>query len=231
MFEKYLCENGRYEFSPKGEVSALDEAKRELRQSQLDMRQGLVDDMLSELCMLWGTERLLANPKLHPIHENVGTSENPKWVRVDPKTPESDANDAHRYNQAVAIPAFISVLAAQLVAYYDLRISDGLLRRLELHYPKWITDACKGYETDKCTTEVKAAKDHFRTKYDGEFKNVDNFFEMLETIKAKELKRYYYDRLIDKQRYSFKEFFNDCANIVPKRKGESGWNYDAAIKY
>jgi hypothetical protein len=234
MFEEYLCEeNGRYDFFPKNKQSALDEVKRGLRQSQKDMRQCFVDDVMGELCMLWGEERRATNPKLHPIHENVGTKEKPKWVRVDPETPESNINDAHRYNQAVAIPAFITILAGQIGEYYHFQISDSLLKRLESRYPKWITEACKASETDVDSQDIREAKESFRNKYKGAFDNFDYFFETLKTIKAKELKQFYYGRIPQLSMCNFKDFFADCSKIVPQReeRKEKGWNYEAGIKY
>lgn len=52
---------------------------------------------------------------------------------------------------------------------------------------------------------------------------------MLPTIKPKEVKKYFDERHI-LTKCSFKEFWGMCADVVPQRQGDRGWNYENARK-
>ena len=73
------------------------------------------------------------------------------------------------------------------------------------------------------------AETDFRLKYDRYIDDMDTFLVSLKNKKGKALKAFY-DKHI-KPIVTFKEFFADCAAIVPERKGERGWNYEAIKKY
>ena len=88
----------------------------------------------------------------------------------------------------------------------------------------------EGEDTDTENSQVSQAKAAFRLKYDGYINNMDIFFVSLKTIKGKELKAIF-DKAFAKSNVAFKNFFADCAAIVPERKGERGWNYEAIKKY
>lgn len=75
-----------------------------------------------------------------------------------------------------------------------------------------------------------SAKETFRLKYGAYFENVETFLESLKEIKGKELKAVF-NRQFGKSNISLKDFFADCETIVPERKGEKGWNYEAVKKY
>lgn len=85
-------------------------------------------------------------------------------------------------------------------------------------------------DTDTENSQESKEKAAFRLKYDGYINNMDIFFVSLKTIKGKELKAIF-DKSFAKSNVAFKNFFADCAAIVPERKGERGWNYEAIKKY
>ena len=85
-------------------------------------------------------------------------------------------------------------------------------------------------DTDTENSQESQEKAAFRLKYDRYISNIDTFFVSLKTIKGKELKAIF-DNLFAKSNVAFKNFFADCAAIVPERKGERGWNYEAIKKY
>lgn len=85
-------------------------------------------------------------------------------------------------------------------------------------------------DTDTENSQEGKEKAAFRLKYDGYINNMDIFFVSLKTIKGKELKAIF-DKSFAKSNVAFKNFFADCAAIVPERKGERGWNYEAIKKY
>lgn len=78
-------------------------------------------------------------------------------------------------------------------------------------------------DKEKDTPQVLQAKKDFRLKYDGYFDDIETFFELLKTIKARPLKTIYEKNKLAKVS-GIKEFFNACKEIVPERKGERGWN-------
>lgn len=78
---------------------------------------------------------------------------------------------------------------------------------------------------EKDTPQVLQAKEAFRLKYDGYFDDIEAFFELLKTIKARELKSIYDNKKLGKV-LDKTAFFNACKEIVPERKGERGWSYD-----
>lgn len=83
-------------------------------------------------------------------------------------------------------------------------------------------------ENDK--EEIEQAKEAFRMKYGGRFDNIDSFFNSLPSIRGKGLKAIF-DKRFAKDNVTFKDFFKDCCRIVPWRRDERGWNYDAIKKY
>lgn len=83
---------------------------------------------------------------------------------------------------------------------------------------------------EKDTSQVFQAKKAFHLKYDGYFDDIETFFELLNTIKGKELKAIF-DKRFAKSDVTLKAFFKDCQMIVPERNTESGWNYEAIKKY
>lgn len=83
---------------------------------------------------------------------------------------------------------------------------------------------------EKDTSQVFQAKKAFRLKYDGYFDDIETFFELLNSIKGKELKAIF-DKRFAKSDVTLKAFFKDCQTIVPERNTESGWNYEAIRKY
>lgn len=85
-------------------------------------------------------------------------------------------------------------------------------------------------DTDTENSQESKEKAAFRLKYDRYINNMDTFFVSLKTIKGRELKAIF-DKLFAKSNVAFKNFFADCAAIVPERKGERGWNYEAIKKY
>lgn len=85
-------------------------------------------------------------------------------------------------------------------------------------------------DTDTENSQESKEKAVFCLKYDGYIDNMDIFFVSLKTIKGKELKAIF-DKSFAKSNVAFKDFFADCAAIVPERKGERGWNYEAIKKY
>lgn len=85
-------------------------------------------------------------------------------------------------------------------------------------------------DTDTENSQESKEKAAFRLKYDEYINNMDIFFVSLKTIKGKELKAIF-DKSFAKSNVAFKDFFADCAAIVPERKGERGWNYEAIKKY
>lgn len=85
-------------------------------------------------------------------------------------------------------------------------------------------------DKEKDTPQVLQAKKAFRLKYDGYFDDIETFFELLNTIKGKELKAIF-DKRFAKSDVTLKAFFKDCQTIVPERNTESGWNYEAIKKY
>lgn len=40
-----------------------------------------------------------------------------------------------------------------------------------------------------------------------------------------------FNKFFAKSDVTLKDFFADCETIVPERKGERGWNYEAIKKY
>ena len=76
------------------------------------------------------------------------------------------------------------------------------------------------------------AKAAFRLKYGECIDDMDAFFERLKTMSGRELVKTYYEKHFAKIAKNFKQFFNnEIQAIVPGRKGERGWNYEALIKY
>lgn len=86
-----------------------------------------------------------------------------------------------------------------------------------------------GVITDTENSQESQEKAIFRLKYDRYIKDIDTFFVSLKTIKGKQLKAIF-DKSFAKSDVTFKNFFADCAAIVPERKGR-GWNYDAIRKH
>lgn len=85
-------------------------------------------------------------------------------------------------------------------------------------------------DTDTENFQESREKAAFRLKYDRYINDIDTFFASLKTIKGKELKAIF-DKSFAKSNVAFKMLFADCAAIVPERKGERGWNYEAIKKY
>lgn len=85
-------------------------------------------------------------------------------------------------------------------------------------------------DTDtKNSQESQATKD-FRLKYGDCIDDMDAFLERLKRMNGRELK-IYYEKYFAKRAESFSQFFKEIQAIVPERKGEKGWNYEALIKY
>ncbi len=74
------------------------------------------------------------------------------------------------------------------------------------------------------------AEAKFRQKYGRYIEDMDTFLESLKTMKGKELRRFH-AKTFASSSVSLKEFFNVCAELVPERKGEKGWNYEAIKKH
>lgn len=80
-------------------------------------------------------------------------------------------------------------------------------------------------DTDTENSQESQERADFRLKYDRYISNIDIFFESLKTIKVRELKAFF-DKSFAKSNVTLKNFFDDCAAIVPERKGERGWKYN-----
>ena len=63
--------------------------------------------------------------------------------------------------------------------------------------------------------------------------SLDLLLGQLPEIKCGDLKRFWYDRYFPKGKYGMTaiQFFELCADVVPWRKGERGWNYQNFKKY
>lgn len=85
-------------------------------------------------------------------------------------------------------------------------------------------------DTDTEKPQENQAKTAFCLKYDSYIKNIETFFVSLKTIKGRELKGMF-NKFFAKSDVTLKDFFADCETIVPERKGERGWNYEAIKKY
>lgn len=85
-------------------------------------------------------------------------------------------------------------------------------------------------DTDTEKPQVSQAKAAFRLKYGENIEDMETFFISLKTIKGRELKGIF-DKCFVKSDVTLKDFFADCEKIVPERKGERGWNYEAIKKY
>ena len=87
-------------------------------------------------------------------------------------------------------------------------------------------------DTDTENSQVNKEKAAFRLKYGECIDDMDAFFERLKTMSGRELVKTYYEKHFAKIAKNFKQFFNnEIQAIVPGRKGERGWNYEALIKY
>lgn len=83
---------------------------------------------------------------------------------------------------------------------------------------------------DTDNSQESRAKAEFSLKYSKYIDDLDTFFVSLNTIKGKELKAIF-NRKFAKSDVTLKDFFEACEKIVPERKGERGWNYEAVKKY
>ncbi len=80
--------------------------------------------------------------------------------------------------------------------------------------------------------EVEKAKADFRLKYGECLDDMDAFFAKLKIMDGREFVNTYYKKHFQKSVKNFKYFFNEeIQAVVPERKGERGWNYEALIKY
>lgn len=87
-------------------------------------------------------------------------------------------------------------------------------------------------DTDTENSQESKEKAAFRLKYGECIDDMDAFFERLKTMSGRELVKTYYEEHFAKIAKNFKQFFNnEIQAIVPERKGERGWNYEALIKY
>lgn len=87
-------------------------------------------------------------------------------------------------------------------------------------------------DTDTENSQESKEKAAFRLKYGECTDDMDAFFERLKTMSGRELVKTYYEKHFAKIAKNFKQFFNnEIQAIVPERKGERGWNYEALIKY
>lgn len=87
-------------------------------------------------------------------------------------------------------------------------------------------------DTDTENSQENKEKAAFRLKYGECIDDMDAFFERLKTMSGRELVKTYYEKHFAKIAKNFKQFFNnEIQAIVPERKGERGWNYEALIKY
>lgn len=85
--------------------------------------------------------------------------------------------------------------------------------------------------TDTENSQESKEKAAFRLKYGECIDDMDAFFERLKTMSGREFAIFYYKKHFAKSAQNFKQFFNEIQAIVPERKGERGWNYEALIKY
>lgn len=87
-------------------------------------------------------------------------------------------------------------------------------------------------DTDTENSQENKEKAAFRLKYGECIYDIDAFFERLKTMSGREFVKTYYEKHFAKSAENFKQFFNnEIQAIVPERKGERGWNYEALIKY
>lgn len=87
-------------------------------------------------------------------------------------------------------------------------------------------------DTDTENSQESKEKAAFRLKYGECIDDMDAFFERLKTMSGREFAITYYKKHFAKSAKNFKQFFNnEIQAIVPERKGERGWNYEALIKY
>lgn len=87
-------------------------------------------------------------------------------------------------------------------------------------------------DTDTENSQESKEKAAFRLKYGECIDDMDAFFERLKTMSGREFAITYYEKHFVKSAKNFKQFFNnEIQAIVPERKGERGWNYEALIKY
>lgn len=100
-----------------------------------------------------------------------------------------------------------------------------------MEYPQEI-GAIEKEDTDTENSQESKEKAAFRLKYGECIDDMDAFFERLKTMSGREFVITYYQKHFAKSAKNFKQFFNnEIQAIVPERKGERGWNYEALIKY
>lgn len=95
---------------------------------------------------------------------------------------------------------------------------------------KEVLGYCKEIGLIQPQREIQAKAD-FRLKYGECLNDIDAFFAKLKAMDGKDLVKTYYKKHFEKSAKNFKQFFNEIQAIVPERKGERGWNYEALIKY
>lgn len=126
MFEKYKQQNGAYDFTPQNGKSASEFAIERIEHCSPDIRRNCLDKIVYELCNIYYDEWRAYNPKLRPVHKKVGG----EWVRVDPPTAASEANDRHleNYNNALALLCSVVYDAGRI---YGIRCTAKLIRHME----------------------------------------------------------------------------------------------------
>ena len=124
-------------------------------------------------------------------------------------------------------------------AQFDCALAVSSLHSLNDAVQRMIADVLEKYAINAPQSQATAqaeqlatedVKGRLREKYGAYIKDVDAFFGRLETMDNKDVATYH-KRHLSKSSVTLKEFVHDILSIIPERKGEKGWNYEAIRKH